>query len=238
MRKALLLIAVLVLGLALGAVAVGTSRVAGLFGNAGPDPETIVSASLQSMREQNRLVPFTARYVAVVTSEQRRFGLSARKTLIMPGNVRYEVDLARLGPESLTWTAATRTLAVALPQIELAGPEIDVGAMREYDQGGVLMALTQAEDALDRANRARGQQALIQQARAPAAMRFARDAAKRAVERSFALPLAAAGVQARVVARFANEPGPGAPSYLDASRRVEDVLRERARTSPATTPSS
>lgn len=237
MRKGLLLLVVLVAGLVLGALVAGTARIGGLFGR-GADPETIVSASLQSMREQNRLVPFTARYVAVVTSEQRRFGLAARKTLIMPGTVRYELDLARLTPASLAWDRASRTLRVELPPIELAGPEVDLAATREYDQGGVLMALTDAESALDRANRTRGQDALLVQARAPAMMRIARDAAKRAVERSFALPLGAAGMQARVVASFADEAGSPGRSYLDRSRSIEDVLQDGAPRTPANTPSS
>jgi hypothetical protein len=35
-----------------------------------PDPVTVASASLQGLREQNRLSAFAARYVAVVTSRQ------------------------------------------------------------------------------------------------------------------------------------------------------------------------
>lgn len=237
MRRALLLIAMLVIGLVIGGTIAGTAWVGGMLGR-GPDPTSIVTASLQSVREQNRLVPFTARYVAVVTSEQRRMGLVARKTLIMPGTVRYEVDLSLLTARSLKWEPGTRTLRVEVPPLELAGPEVDLGAMQEYDGGGVLMALTSAEGALDKANRARGQRELVKQARAPAAMRMARDAAKRAVERSFALPLRAAGVQAQVVARFADEAGSREASQWDVSRSVEEVLRERARTTPATTPSS
>lgn len=59
-------------------------------------PETIANASLHGIREQNRLSAFAANYAAVVTSEQQRFGLSAKKTLIMQGLVRYEVDMAKL----------------------------------------------------------------------------------------------------------------------------------------------
>jgi hypothetical protein len=58
-------------------------------------------------------------------------------------------------------------------------------------------------------------------------MRLARDAAKRAVERSFAMPLRAAGIEAQVEVRFADEARQD-PSYLDRSRRPEDVLKERA----------
>lgn len=219
-----LAIGALVAGLLLGALLVGTLRLGNLF--RGPDPETIAAASLQSVREQSRLTPFAARFVAVVTSTQSRFGLSAEKTLIMPGLVRYELDLGKLQQRDLKWDEASKTLTISLPPLEISGPEIDLGQMREYGEGGVLMALSDAEKRLDAANRARGQQELVRQAREALPMRLARDAAKRAVARSFAMPLRAAGVEANVEVRFAGEAGED-PSYLDRSRRIEDVLNEK-----------
>jgi hypothetical protein len=220
-----LIVAVLLIGAALGALVTGAIRIGSFFGG-GPDPETIAAASLQSMREQSRLTPFAARYVAVVTSSQSRFGLSAQKTLIMPGMVRYEVDLGKLQQRDLRWNDAAKTLTITLPPLEISRPDIDLNELREYSEGGVLMALTNAEDRLDEANRARGQQELIRQARQPLPMRLARDAAKRAVARSFAMPLRAAGIEADVQVRFAEE-GAQEPSYIDRSRRIEDVLKER-----------
>ena len=216
----------LVVGLIVGALFMGVARVSTLF-DRGPDAETIASASLQSVREQARLTPFVARFVTVVTSTQSRFGLQAQKTLIMPGTVRYELDLARMDEQDLDWNAASSTLTVTLPPIEISGPEIDLTEVQEYSGGGVLMALSDAEQTLDMANRRRGQQSLLQQAKAPAPMRLARNAAKQAVERSFAMPLRAAGIEAKVVAQFADEAGSRDPSYLDRSRRVEDVLGEK-----------
>src|SRR3546814_13324909 len=64
------------------------------------DPVTIANSSLQGLQEQNRLSAFAARYVAVVTSKQSRLGLTAEKTMIMPGMVRYEVDLGKLTQRS------------------------------------------------------------------------------------------------------------------------------------------
>jgi ABC-type amino acid transport substrate-binding protein len=227
MRKTYLLAVAALAGLVVGALLVGSLRLSNLFGR-GPDPETVATASLQSMREQARLTPFAARFVAVVTATQSRFGLSAKKTLIMPGLVRYEIDLAKLQQRDLAWDPAAKKLTVTLPPIEVSRPEINLNELQEYDSGGVLMALTKSEDRLDAANRQRGQQELIRQARAGLPMRLARDAAKRAVERSFAWPLKAAGIEAEVSARFADE-GTQDPSYLDRSRRMEDVLKERAR---------
>jgi hypothetical protein len=157
------------------------------------------------MREQNRLTSFIASYVAVVTSEQSRLGLTARKTLIMPGTVRYEVDLGKLGPEDLSWNEGNKELTVTLPQIEIAGPQVDLNAIREYDGGGLLMRLTNAEERLDEANRKAAQAELLRQAKAPTPMRIAREATRRAVERNFALPLRAAGLDAHVNVRFPDE---------------------------------
>ena len=216
----------LAVGVLLGIFAVGAVRMGNFL--RGPDPETIASGSLQSMREQARLTAFAARYVAVITSRQTRFGLSAEKTLIMPGLVRYEVDLAKLRSRDLSWDDESNTLSVTLPPLEIAGPQIDLRQIREYGEGGVLMALTDAENELDRVNRDAAQRELMRQARQPMPLRLARDSARRAVERSFAMPLQAAGVEAKVEVRFADEPG-NDRSYMDRSRRIEDVLNESGR---------
>ena len=224
MKRYWLAFAALALGLVIGIAGMGALRVGSLFGG-GPDPETIAAASLQSVREQARLTPFAARYVAVVTSRQQRFGLSTQKTLIMPGSVRYELDLAKIQQRDLGWDAAAKRLTVAIPPLEISSPQVELNQIREYGGDGLLASVTNAENALDEANRRAGQQELIRQARQPLPMKLARDAARRAVERSFAMPMKAAGIDAEVVVRFADEPGFD-PSQMDRSRRIEDVLNE------------
>ncbi|MGE7206741.1 DUF4230 domain-containing protein [Sphingomonas sp. NPDC019816] len=187
-----------------------------------PDPTTIARASLEGLREQNRLSAFAARYVAVVTSRQSQLGFSTERTLIMPGMVRYEVDLAKLRQQDVRWDAANRTLSVTLPPVEIDGPQVDLAAIREYGSGGVLTTFTDAEQRLDAANRKAGQVELLRQARGPAPMRLARDATRRAVERSFAMPLRAVGVEATVQVRFADEAAND--ERWDTTRRVDEVL--------------
>lgn len=189
-----------------------------------PAPETIVAGSLQGLREQNRLSAFAARYVAVVTSKQQRLGgvLSAERTLIMPGTVRYEVDLSKLAKRDLKWDAATKTLSITLPPIEIVGPQVDLTQIKQYDGGGLLLSLTDAAQVLDDANRKAGQAELVRQAREPVPMRLARDATRRAVEHSFAMPLHAAGLDATVEARFADEARDDRP--MDRSRSLDEVL--------------
>ena len=70
----------------------------------------------------------------------------------------------------------------------------------------MLAALTNADEQLDQANRARAVADLRKQASAEVPMRLARQAARQAVERSFAMPLMAAGFKdVKVVARFPTE---------------------------------
>jgi hypothetical protein len=60
-------------------------------------------------------------------------------------------------------------------------------------------------------------------------MRLARQAARQAIERSFAMPLIAAGIaDAKVVAHFPTE-GTGDPSYLDRSTPYEEAIKEAER---------
>jgi hypothetical protein len=211
------LLAVLVLAIGGGAWFVGDT-VKSQF--RGPDPVTVVQASLQGLREQNRLSTFAARYVAVVTSKQSRLGMTAEKTLIMPGMVRYEVDLAKLQQKNLSWDAVNNRLTILLPPLEVIGPDVDLDGIREYSQGGLLMRFTDVETQLDAANRKAGQQELLNQARGPTPVKLAKEATRRAIERSFAMPLKAAGLDAKVLVYFPDE---GPDEDWDRSRRPEDV---------------
>ena len=218
------ILAALVLGLLIGIAAVADR----IFG--APDPETIATSSLESMRAQNRLIVFAARYVSVTSSRQSRMGFSAERTLILPGDVRYEVDLATLQPEDVRWDAGTSTLRVRIPDIEIAGPQVDLASAREYGDGKLLTTIFGGEEQLDRANRAAAVADLRQQAQAELPMRLARESARQAIERSFAMPLQAAGfADAKVVARFAAEEGSEDPSYIDRSRSYNEVLEEARR---------
>jgi hypothetical protein len=222
----LAIVTALILGLALGAMTGIADRIFG-----GPNPTTIANASLQSMRAENRLIAFAARYVSVVTTSKQSLGglMSAQRTLILPGDVRYELDLSKLQAKDLKWDGSTHTLRVQLPEVEIAGPDVDINAVKEYGGGGMLSAFTNANQQLDSANRAGAVADLRKQAMGAVPMRLAHQAARAAVERSFAMPLAAAGfTDVKVVARFPTE-GNDEPSYLDLSTPYEEAIKEAER---------
>ncbi len=221
----LAIVVALVLGVLIG---ISSGVVDRIFG---PNAKTIANASLQSMRAQNRLSVFAARYVSVVSSEEQKLGglVSSERTLILPGDVRYELDLSRLQPGDVSWDGSTHVLKVRLPELEIAGPDIDINAVKEYGGSGVLSALTNANQQLDAANRAKAVTDLRQQATGPVPMNLARNAGRIAIERSFAMPLAAAGFKdVKVVARYPTD-GTDEPSYLDLSTPYEEAIKEADR---------
>ena len=191
------------------------------------DPQAIANSALLSIRDEGRVTVFTGRFVAVVTASESRFGLDARKTLIMPGTVRYGIDLGRLRRENLEWDPATLTLSVTLPPLEISGPDIDLNQVQEYSEGGIVMALTDAERTLDQANRRSAQDELMRQARERTPTGQARHAAMRIVARSFALPLRSAGIDASVAIRFVDPSGHEESFFLDRPRRIDETVRDR-----------
>ena len=191
-----------------------------------PDPQAIAATTLLSVQEQGRITPYAARFVAI---ESARSGglIEAERRLIVPGDVSYEVDLARLSRERLAWDAANATLTVTLPPLEVSGPRIDWAQARVSGDGGILVALAGGESEMDEANRQRAQANLLRQAREEAPLRIARDAAMRLVARSFAMPLRAAGIDASVAVRFVDPAGEEQGSYLDRRHPIEDAVRRR-----------
>jgi hypothetical protein len=183
------------------------------------------------MRAQNRLSVFAARYVSVVSSHQQKFGglLNYDRTLILPGDVRYELDMSKLQPNDVNWDKSSRTLTVRLPEIEVAGPDVDIRQVKQYGNGGVLSSFTNADEQLDQANRDQAVQDLRKQATAAVPMQLARQSARAAVERSFAMPLLAAGFKdVKVVARFPTD-GTTEPSYIDLSTPYEQAINQAER---------
>jgi hypothetical protein len=221
-----LLIGAVVVALLIGLLLGGAGIIGSLFG---PNPEAIATSSLESMRAQNKLDVFVARYVSVTSARESRLGFTTERTLILPGDVRYELDLSKLQQGDVKWDKGSNTLSVRLPDVEIAGPDVDLAHAREYGSGGLLATFTNAEQGLDQANRAKAVADLRNQARGEVPMRLAREAARQAVQRSFAMPLKAAGfANVKVVAKFPDE-ADGDTSQWDVSTSYENAVKEAER---------
>lgn len=177
----------------------------------------------------------------IARSEDRgAFGLlPSSQTFRAPYAVDYFVDMRRIGPAAYRWDAGTRTMTVEVPDVAPAAPNIDE-ARAVITQSGPFITrragLELARQASQRATLQAGETAKKNEH-----MKRARANARAVIGRLASAPLQAAQLgEVRVAVRFPWEPKPVASDgeRWDESRPVEDVLRERSRTTPATTPSS
>ena len=126
--------------------------------------------------------------------------------------------------------ASYRELKGIVIALTATGPEVNLAAAREYGEWRLLTTIFGGEEQLNQANRAKAVADLRQQAMAEVPMRLAREAARQAIERSFAMPLKAAGFDdAKVVARFASEERSADPSYIDRSISYNEAIEEARR---------
>lgn len=165
--------------------------------------------------------------------------LRSEQTFAAPYAVDYFVDMRDVGPGAYHWNSATRTISVEVPDVAPAPPNIDEARAVVTQRGAIITRRAGLELARQASQRATGRAA--ETARKDEQLNRARENARVVIGRLAAGPLQAAKLgEVRVSVRFPWEPRrtPNAVERWDESRPVEDVLRERARTTPATTPSS
>ena len=167
------------------------------------DPQMIVQASLETLKEQQVLTPFIARYIAVVPQTTTSAG--SPQLLLVPGTVRYEVDVEGVRASDLEWNATTKELEIKLPKLRVNGPDIVHDAIARWRGGGKPVPLAKKEGGIDRASRRSAEAQLLEQARAKGPMEQAKAAVRAIVKRSFSAPLKSAGVDAGVKVYFADE---------------------------------
>lgn len=126
-------------------------------------------------------------------------------TLIVPGHVRYDIDITTLKPENAKWDDESKSLTIRLPVFILSGPDIDLHGVRALHGDGALSPVNNAAEVLGDNGIKNAKLELLKQAWGDEPMRRARDATRHLIERTFSVPLRAAGVKATVKAKFANE---------------------------------
>ena len=178
----LLLIAALALAVWLGWRAFGPERHG--------DP---LATTLVAFEKQDRLTVFSAQLSPVVASEDSRlFGaLRSKQVAVIPARVDYTLDLSRIERRRLAWDAASHTLAVQLPPLQVGTPNLDEGRAQYLREG--LLITREAQDKLTRDNTLLAEQQAQAQAANPVLMGLARSAAKDAIRQNLAIPLQVAG---------------------------------------------
>lgn len=150
---------------------------------------------------------------------------SSSQTVKLPYTVDYSIDLSRLSLGDYRWNGESRTLFVELPDVVPGNPNIDESRRLVIDTDGLFVS-RRASANLSRRAAVLATGAAAKEAQKPEHMAKARDNARRTVDSLLAGPLRVAGLgDVKVVARFAQD-GTGDPSYLDASRPVNEVLAD------------
>jgi hypothetical protein len=152
-----------------------------------------LATSLVAFDKQDRLTVFSAELAPVVASDDSRlFGLvHSRQVAVIPARVDYAIDLGKVGRDRMRWDAASRTLMVRLPTLEVTRPNLDE-ARAQYLREGVWITRA-AQDKLTRDNTRLAERLAVEQAANPVLLGLARSAAKDAIRQNLAIPLQVAG---------------------------------------------
>ncbi len=152
-----------------------------------------LATSLIAFDKQDRLTVFSAELAPVVASDDSRlFGLvTAKQVAVIPARVEYGIELGKVGKDRMRWDAASKTLSVRLPALDVSRPNLDE-ARAQYLREGVWITRT-VQDKLTRDNTKLAERLAVEQAANPVLIGLARSAAKDAVRQNLAIPLQVAG---------------------------------------------
>lgn len=158
-----------------------------------------------------------------VGRDVRGFGmLQSQRVVKAPFEVGYFVDLSKLDAADFRYDGKTRTLLVRAPGIRVARPDIDE-SRTTLDNTDGLFVTRAAMTAMQRQVASSAMRVATAEARKPANLALAKQRAREAIARLFAAPLHAAGIDATVAVRFADDAVKNDEQW-DLSRSLEEVL--------------
>lgn len=179
--------------------------VSGFLARLGGDRD-VVDTLVLSVQKMNDLNVFGAQMVSIVKSERKGLisPLDTRTYVIVPGSVRYAVNLSTLTRDQFTWDADASRLLVVVPDPVPSAPNIDGARARVLVDGVDLAGGDEREQVLQQ-SLAVARDDLGRRAREAGALTAAREAGRSALQANFAAPLIAAGVKPEIIIRFRSE---------------------------------
>jgi len=167
------------------------------------DTRKVLSATVESLRSENKMLVLSYKGTVRVKVERTKFWvLGASQELIVPGVVNYYLDLSRLSLADVTFDEKAKLVRVKLPQVVMG----DIAFQPEQAttiNGGVLTFSQAQVDELLKANYASARRAMTAQAQGPGFVDAARRQAIANVQSYFEVPLRIVGQpDVKVVATF------------------------------------
>ncbi|TPG07226.1 DUF4230 domain-containing protein [Sphingomonas oligophenolica] len=164
--------------------------------------------------------------VQSTASDTRGMGMfTSSRVMKAPFAVEYFVDVSGLDARDFAWDPATRTLIVNAPAVRVGAPNIDES--RTYlDKTSGVFVTRGAMAALQRQASVRADRIAAAEARKPEQIAQAQANARHALAALFRGPLAAAGLDAKVVVRFASDSARDGTRW-DQSTSLEEIFANR-----------
>ena len=157
------------------------------------DTKKVLSATVESLRSENKMLVLSFKGTVRVKVERTKFWvLGASQELIVPGVVNYYLDLSRLSPSDVTFDEKAKLVRVKLPPVVMG----DIAFQPEQAttiNGGVLTFSQAQVDELLKANYASARRAMTAQAQGPGFVDAARRQAIANVQSYFEVPLRIVG---------------------------------------------
>lgn len=168
------------------------------------DTKKVLSATVTSLKAEDRLLVYSYRgYARVSVKRSKFFGLlGGNQELFVPAGVTYNLNMANLSLDNVNFNEKAKIVTVRLPPLELGDISFQPEAARTLN-GGLLTFSQEQVDELSRINYATARKAFTKQAQGAALVDIARRQAKLNIQRYFEIPLRIAGLpDVRVVATF------------------------------------
>ena len=157
------------------------------------DTKKVLSATVESLKAENKLLVLSYKGTVRVKVEREKFWfLTGSQELIVPGAVNYYLDLSRLSLADVTFDEKAKLVRVKLPQVVMG----DIAFQPEQAttiNGGVLTFSQAQVDELLKANYASARRAMTAQAQGPGFVDAARRQAIANVQSYFEVPLRIVG---------------------------------------------
>ncbi len=168
------------------------------------DTRNVLAATVESLREENKLLVFSHNGTATVRATRKILGgmFKGEQVLIVPAVVSYYLDLSDLSLADVRYDEPAKLVIVKLPKVIMG----DVAFQPENAttiNGGILTFDDDQVEALRKLNYAAARRAMVKQAQQPGVVNVAKRQAIRNVENYFSIPLRIAGTpDVKVAATF------------------------------------
>ena len=167
------------------------------------DTKRVLSAAVDSLRDENKLLVFSYKTTATVEADRSVLWVfGGHQQLIVPAVVNYYLDLSELTLADVDYNERAKLVTVMLPPITLG----DIAFQPENattTNGGLLTFSEQQVEELRKANYGNARRAMVAQAQGPGLLNAAHKQAQADITAYFGIPLRIAGLpDVKVVTAF------------------------------------